>query len=569
MYIQKSQNKALYKENIRSISNEIKAIDEEIASLNSIYKDDSGYEGSNSPEIQAQLSQLEQSKIKMKESLENAKIESINLKREENTLKIKLIECEISKKIDDLEENINGLSKKIKETESSIKDNFVVQHINKCLATIKVLQGEGVTECNEVFENLNKELDSFAKEQKRLSLKQKQLSNERELFKTQIANLQEKNRLKNDLLDCKIRLVKCSSSSEDNAQVIAGIKEEMKTIIKQMIHTSSFLKLKENFYHSRNNLKSLKYLNNEGIKNDYEISKFRNNIKLIKVQLEHENNKVKLLDELKALEAIEGLEDNELEDKLLKERAQLLKNDINTITIRSLNFIKSLANNETLNLEEQEAIAKNISFQPNEQELRETMIEELKKWLAENMIKEGLNADLQEAIISAALLNLTKSNISVKTSEPDTASTQDKIKSLAIGACEKFCMSQVVQSAITINPALSVLYAAGVIGQHYLFGDAQISTLANKTKRFVIAEAIKQAGVAVIGGSLAVGATGTVFAIPAAMYLASTGIAALWQKSEAKAVEGEQKSVSITDLSSAAIELFADTAVEAIYKKII
>lgn len=146
-------------------------------------------------------------------------------------------------------------------------------------------------------------------------------------------------------------------------------------------------------------------------------------------------------------------------------------------------------------------------------------VDELQKWLSENFLEKGFERKFKESLIAIALLTFTKTNSnSSNVQHIEDEGFKEKIKNVAIGACEKFCMTKVMEHVISSNPLLIAAFGFGILAQHYAFDDGNILTLGIKVKRFALGESIKACGKLLLGTAV-VGGIGNALAFFASIYL--------------------------------------------------
>lgn len=558
---------------ICEIKQDIYAIKSQISSLKYIL-DSKNEIIVNIPEIEAQIQDLHKQKLLFKAQLKRVKteIEKTLLEDESTNISMRLLtntNCvdQNNEKMGSLESEINDLTNQLKTLKMLEEDGY------KEGVASDILQFEAT-----IIKN-NCEIKKLQTADNPVWLSIDENSMQLDAIKTQIFNLEVITKLKYELTDCKLRLKELHRSlagqiihDENIQRKEEAIKSEMKNIIKDIIHSESFFKIQLELRKSKEILASLEALKEEGEAiSGEEINDTKRRIielesqmvaelKKAALQVELKNARAELID-LKSCLGVKGIEDvsiiiNEREIKVAK-----LDDEIARITTSSLNIAKPIS--ERMAIHSEEASANGTVVAPNSSAL---MIQELQKWLAENMINEALGADIQEVIVSAAILNLTKTKKDLKTnSQADAKSTQNKITTLAVGACEKFCMTQVLQFLVSKNPIFSAAYGVAIIANHCILGDAQLTTLISKVKTFMIAESIKLAGTAVLGAS-----AGTL-AVPAGLYLAYN-VGSQYMNTDTAEKSAEKLArinpVPTQDMAAAAMDMVADLTVESIWKKI-
>lgn len=568
---------------IRDIKHEIDTIKNQISSLKYIVSSKNEIKDVNIPEIEAQIQKLQDQKLIFKAQLKRVKteIEKNLLEDESKSISKRLLtntNCvdQNNEKICSLESEISDLTNQLK-TLKMLKEDGYQEGITDDIAQIEA----------KIIKN-NCEIKKLQSADNPIWLSIDENSIQLDAIKTQIFNLEVTTKLKCELTACKIRLKELHRSlagqivhNEKIQQNEEDIKSEMKNIIKDIIHSESFFKVQSELRKSKEILATLEALKGEGEEiSDREINDTKSRIKELENQIAAESEKTKLQVELKEARAdlvnlksclgVKGIEDvsgkiNETEIRIAK-----LDDEIARITTCSLNIAKPISERTAVHSKETNT-SDSVVATDSSNSSAALMTQELQKWLAENMINEALGADIQEVIISAALLNLTKTKSSLPTgNQADDKSTQNKITTLAIGACEKFCMTQVLQFLVSKNPVFSAAYGVAIIANHCILGDAQLGTLISKVKSFMISESIKLTGTAVLG-TLVTGTTATLAAIPAGLYLAyNAGSQYINTRTAENSKEKLAKinPVPTRDLSAAAMDMVADLTVESIWKKI-
>lgn len=527
---------------------------------------------------------------RIKAEIEKAEIEQESKGIEDRSVTAQEIICLNNEKINNLEVEILNLINELK--------------------TLKFIEEEGSNGVHDEVIELEKKLSQKNKELEELKIIDspewlaidKNLSQQNKL-KAQIDKIEETTNLKTQLMTCKRRLKELHKNL--NGQIIDSlsiqkeeelIKSEMKNIIKDIIHSESFSKIKTALNNTKDIAANHELLKNEGIEiSEEEFNKTKSRIEELEIQLNAEMNKVKLQSKLKKareelinLEScvgIPGLEDISNNVNELKTKITSLDSAIAEITTRSLNLVKPTTKEIVQEYEEVNTTqTTTVLGAANSSSSSATlMAQEVQKWLAENMLNEALDADVKEVIVSAALLNLARTKGESSTAQTvEEQSTRSKIKAVAVGACEKFCMSQLLQSLAWQNPLASAAYLVGIIGNHCILGDRQLSTLMQKVKSFMIGETIKLAGTTILGG-LVTGTVGTLAAVPAGLYLTYNVGSQLKNKMSAdkgkakdkdeeietqKSTERAVNPIPTQHLAAAALDMVADLTVASIYGKI-
>lgn len=552
---------------ITELQHDIDSITSQIASLKLIERNDNKEFGNiDTGSIQFQIKELTNDQAVFKTQLAQAKCE---LQKAELANEIKLITDRTVSNDADIacyqgeifmqEASLAELEATLVDLKAISKWENVSTQLTECEASI--------AKCQEAIAKVKTKRNELSQSIEKNEFKTK-------ILKAQILNLDEMTSLKNKLIDCKTRLKKLqltqAADSPDSQKAEELLKLEMKGIIKEMIHSKSFLSLQLELRKSRDYLANLEFLLSQNHKVDAnEIKCTTRNIELIEKQIEFEITKAKLKDELQTaqltllnLSPLLGMTDIEDISKTVNEAALKvieLTNEITKITVQSLAVIKSI-NDRTVE------VLPGIAMETNQNVFSiGMMMGELQKWLSENILQESLGGNIQEAIVSTALLKITKTNSKnlTKTSEAEDVGMTKKVKSLAAGTCEKFLMGQAVEQIATANPIVGAVYAAGVVTQHCLLDDGKLSTFNDKVKKFVIGESIKIAGNLLLGGLVA-GTLGSGLAISASTYLAYS-IVSSWYSGTTK---GDGETDTVADISAAGIEMVADTAVNEIFKNI-
>lgn len=570
---------------IREIREEIDGIKGQISSLRYIVNSQKDIEGVNANEIQSEIQTLNDQKTFFKAQLRRAEVEIEKAELENESKKMEDRSSTIILNIETNELKMASLKRGVEDLKNQKK-------------SLELLKKEGCEEVSEDIKKCKKEIKRQKKEIKEIKESNKSLlvsSSEnlvkREILKAEIFNLEETTRLKNQLSGCKLALKQLHRNlagqivnNDDIEKKEALIKAEMKDIIKGILHSDSFLKIKTELISAKNTLATLEYLKSDGVKiSKEEIKEAKRLVKGLESQINAEVKKTDLQKELKEANAelvnlkscigVSGIEDVSGAVKETEEKIARLNAGIEKITANSLGIVKS------------DSKAESKVSQSNTNEVNGTsgaskswtalVTEELKKWLSENILTQALGADVQEVIVSTALLSLTNANLSPSNGASEVSlSMQSKLQGVATGACEKFCMTQVMQYLITNNPIFSAAYGVSIIASHCILGDGQLSTLIGKVKSFVIGESIKLAGTTFLGG-LVTGGVGTLLAIPAGMYLAyNTRLRLSNTTSTTEENDGEETVAQVMnplpteDLSAGVWDMIADFTVETMYKKI-
>lgn len=555
MYINKNTQKI-----ITELQSDIESIASQIASLNLIERNENKEFGNiNTALLQSQIKELTNQQAAFKTQLSQAKCE---LQKAELVTEITLITDRTVSNDEDIaclqaeifmhEASLTALEATLVDLKAISKWENVSTQLTACETSI--------AKCQEDIAKTKNKRDALSQSIEKNEFKTK-------ILKAQILNLDEMTSLKNKLIDCKTRLKKMHVTQSANSQEAEDLlKLEMKGIIKEMIHSKSFLSLQLELRKSKDYLANLEYLLSQNHKVDSnEIKNTTRDIELIEKQIELEVTKAKLKENLQTaqlillnLSPLLGMTDIEDISKPVNEAALKvieLTNEITKITVQSLAVVKSI-NDRTVEVLPGSApeTNQNVSFIG-------MMMGELQKWLSENILEESLGGNIQEALVSTALLKITKTNTKNLTQNQETENVgmTKKVKNLAAGTCEKFLMGQAVEQIATANPIVGAVYVAGVVTQHCLLDDGKLSSFSDKIKKFVIGESIKTAGNLLLGG-LITGTLGGGLAISASTYLAYS-IVSSWYT-------GTSKTDTVTDISAAGIEMVADTAVNEIFKNI-
>jgi len=563
---------------IPGIKRDIDSLKGQISTLRYIMDPKNNVTGVNLAETEAQIQKLSDQKRIFKTQLKGfkAEIEKDALGEEAKRIEERLVTN--TQSIDQNNEKFSSMEGEI-------------ERLNNELASLKLLEKDGyegvgslILQQEENIRQKKQEIEAIKNEVKPTWLCIEQSSLQLAGIKTKIFHVETITQLKCELESCKLRLKELHRGlagqviqSKEIEQKEEVIKAEMKNIIKDMIHSESFFKVQTELRKANETLASLEVLKSEGEEiSDQEISDMIGRTKELEQQINAELRKTKLQIELKGARAelinlkscigVEGIEDVSGIIKEVEIRVVKLDDEIAQITTSSLNIAKPISERAVID-------SKGVSTN-KEVNLSDTsgalMTQELQKWLAEHMINEALGADMQEVIVAAALLNLTKSKVGVTNSQTEDKSTQSKVTTLAMGACEKFCMTRVLQYLVSQNPVYSAAYGVAIIANHCILGDRQLSTLMSKVKGFIVAESIKVAGTTILG-SIVTGTVGTFAAIPAGLYLMYNVGSQYMSRNTAE--KGEENPAKVNplparDLSAAAIDMVADLTVESIWEKI-
>ncbi len=564
---------------IIEIKKEISEIKGQISSLQLIID-----EGLSTPEIQSEIQSLNDKKILFKAQLRRAEAEIKKIELENEFKQIEERSLTNIQNIDENTLNIASLKKGIEDLKNQKKSLKLLKK-EHC----KEVSPEDIKKCKKEIEKQKKEIKKIRDSNKLLLTSNSKNSVRHEILKAEIFNLEETTRLKNQLSGCKLALKQLHRNlagsivnKVDIEKEEALIKAEMKDIIKNLIHTESFLKVKTELISAKNTLATLEYLKNDNIEvPKKEIKETKKLIKKLEFQINAEVKKTNLqkelkeanteLVDLKSCVGIAGIEDISGAVKELEIKIAQLNIEVEKITTNNLGVAKPNSKPENKALDANEGTA---AVETSES-WTTLVAKELKKWLAENIVTQALSSDIQETIVSTALLSLTNANlIPSNSTSNENADVQSKLQEVATGACEKFCMTQVFQYLVTSNPIFSAAYGVSIIASHCILGDGQLSTLINKVKSFVIGETIKLAGTTFLGG-LVTGGVGTLLAIPAGMYLAyNTGLRWNNTTSTTEENDGEEAAGQLINplptetLSAAVTDMIADFTVDTIYKKI-
>lgn len=541
--------------------------------------------------ITDQISSLKFIEINHKNELSEADLGLVksqikDLTDQESKLKTRIIQlkCELLKV--DLEDNIKSIKDRIshKTAKLASNENEILQQKTKLadlessLASLKwISENEPVDvkkdleEQNQLILQCKQELAQLENNSQKIIPSIKKNVLKVKILKCEIFNVEEMARLKNNLIDCKSRLKELHLTQVNNKEAEDNLRLEMKGIIKEMIHSRSFLCLQLELKKLKDYLANLIFLGNEGEKvEETEIERVKLNIELIEKQVEHELMKAELLGELKDaqltllnLNPFIGRKDLEdVNEPVRKASLKIIEltNKITKITVQSISVAKSLNERAAKKLSENvDPVSPAPERTPSAMNI---IVEELQKWLSENILEETLSGDIQESIVTIAALKITKTKLSHRSAqETENEGVTQKIKNTVIGACEKFCMGQVVEQIVGANPLVSAAYALGIVVQHYVLDDGQLSTLKTKLKKFAIGESIKTAGNLAFGTAIA-GTIGSGLAISASTYLAYS-IISEWYAGHAKSDNDPTN-----DLSSAGIEMIADATVNTIFQSI-
>lgn len=548
----------------KNIRSDISVITDQIASLKHIEKNENNEFNSDDVKLaQNEIKNLTDQQGKFKIQLSQAKFEFQKVELEKE--KIRLTECRVSNdgKLAAISDTIIKEEEKLRLLENLLA-NF--DELAKFRSVHNEKQG-----CEQSILRCKNTISTLKTEESKLSLLAKKDEFDAQVIRAQIFNLNDMTRLKNQLIDCKSRLEQLQlTSSIDRKNTEDLIRSEMKEIIKEMIHSKSYLSLMLELRKAKDCLANLEYLQNEGQAVEAsEIDSLKNNIKLLEKQIELELTKVKLqeqlkeaqitLENLRPLLTVKGIEDVSKTVKEASQKVDDLTKEISKITAQSLAVVKSL-DGRTVEQLPGNGMAFNIPGLG-------IVVEELQKWLSENILEETLDGDVQEVVITAALLQFTKVRNLGANQEGEASGIAAKVKEVAIGSCEKFCMGQVVQHIAAADPTVITgsMYVLGLLAQHFILGDGQLSTLAGKVGKFAVAETIKTAGNFVLGGAL-VGVVGSSFAITASAYITYLVLISLFSSGNMKT--GSQIDPT-ADISAAGIDMLADATVTAIFDSII
>lgn len=545
----------------QQINSDIDSLTEQMASLSLIGRNEKKeFNNKDIESAKAEINKLTNLKGQFKAQLTQAKFEfqKVELERE----KTLLMERRVSNdgKFAAISYAISQEGQKIHSQKSELANLKVVAKYKNVHIEQK--------QCEQSIAQCKNKISELKEEKGKLSSLAKKGEFDTQIVQAQIFNLNDMTRLKNKLIDCKTRLKQLRITPSNNPNKDEDvIKLEMKEIIKEMIHSKSYLSLLLELRKAKDCLANLEYLKNEKLEvNASEIDSLKNNINLIEKQIELEITKVKLQEQLKEAQdelvnltpllTVSGIEDVSKTVKATSLKIAKLTEEITKITFQSLAVVKSLDKRAVEQLQGNET-AFNVAAVG-------LVIEELQKWLAENILEETLGGNLPEAVVTTALLRFAKVQNLGANPEPETSGIAAKIKGVAVGACEKFCMGQAVQHIIIANPIMGALYASGLLAQHLILGDGQLSTLRDKVATFAVAETIKTAGNLLLGGVI-VGVLGNGLAITASTYLLYMALRFLWNAEHA----AKDSQIDPTaDISAAGIDMVADATVSSIFDSI-